>query len=82
MLSTLLFCRFTAAIDAINMQLEQHAQARQELQFLNCGHLFLEDGNPDWIQPSLMPDGLNLSQEGMQQLASCLDPAVQVTPFA
>ena len=77
--SRLLLSRFTEAIDSINKQLEQHAEAKQDVHFTDCGHHFVSDGASGQIRSSLMPDGLNLSQAGMEELASCLDPTIQVT---
>lgn len=38
-------CRFTAAIEAINERLEQYADGRKQVNFLDCSQSFTED-NP------------------------------------
>lgn len=39
------FCRFTASIDAINERLEQYADGRKQIEYLDCSQGFVED-NP------------------------------------
>ena len=39
------WCRFTAAIEAINERLEQYAGGRKQVSYLDCSQSFIED-NP------------------------------------
>ena len=40
---SLLFCRFSSAIEAINDRLEQYADGRKQVKFLDCSSIFIED---------------------------------------
>lgn len=66
--------KFTPAIQSINTDLQQFADSRDELHFVDCGQGFTYDGDSGRIHAALMPDGVNLNRAGMEQLASCLDP--------
>lgn len=74
----MLLCRFTHAVDSINTQLQQFASTREAIHVSMCGHFFLDTAHPEQIHSELMPDGLNLSQDGMELFASCLEPTIQV----
>ena len=49
------------------------------MHFLDCGDDFTYDGKAGRIHASLMPDGVNLNAAGMEQLATCLQPVIQVS---
>ena len=49
------------------------------MHFLDCGDDFTYDGEAGRIHASLMPDGVNLNAAGMEQLATCLQPVIQVS---
>ena len=79
LLQRLTLCRrFTPAIQSINADLQQFADSRDELHFVDCGQGFTYDGDSGRIHAALMPDGVNLNRAGMEQLASCLDPITHV----
>jgi len=38
-----LLCRFSSAIEAINDRLEQYADGRKQVKFLDCSNIFIEN---------------------------------------
>ncbi|KAK9789385.1 hypothetical protein WJX73_007156 [Symbiochloris irregularis] len=70
-------CRFTAPIEAANERLQAYAASRKRVDFVECGHVFLEkhkeSGKVELIA-ELMPDVLHPSAHGMDLLAQCLQP--------
>ncbi len=40
-----MLCRFSSAIEAINDRLEQYADGRKQVKYLDCSSIFVED-NP------------------------------------
>ncbi|KAK9794078.1 hypothetical protein WJX73_009937 [Symbiochloris irregularis] len=74
---TLQPCRFTAPIEAANERLQAYAASRKRVNFVDCGHLFVEkhkeSGEVELIG-ELMPDVLHPSAQGMDLLAQCLQP--------
>lgn len=73
--------KFTPAIIAINDRLEQYADGRKQVTYLDCSATFVEN-NPkveggQRINIGHMPDVLHPNAAGMEQmLTTCLDPAL------
>ncbi|KAA6429481.1 MAG: hypothetical protein FRX49_00873 [Trebouxia sp. A1-2] len=78
--------RFSSAIEAINDRLEQYADGRKQVKFLDCSSIFIEDNakleGGQKIRLDHMPDVLHPNAAGMEQLlTTCLDPALGLKPL-
>lgn len=55
------------------------ADNTEKVNFLDCGHIFIEAGGG--IKGALMPDALHPGPEGMRLLAACLQPELDRLVF-
>ncbi|KAK9805428.1 hypothetical protein WJX73_004800 [Symbiochloris irregularis] len=69
---------FTAAIDATNRCLQAYAALHERVDFVSCGHVFLQKLQGSGAEVLVkMPDGLHPNAEGMELLAQCLKPHLE-----
>lgn len=78
--------KFSSAIEAINDRLEQYADGRKQVKFLDCSSIFIENNakleGGQKIRLDHMPDVLHPNAAGMEQLlTTCLDPALGLKPL-
>eukprot|EP00884_Botryococcus_braunii_P013805 jgi/Botrbrau1/22425/Bobra.0091s0027.1 len=66
-------CKWTGTIEATNKALAAFAKKTDNVEFVDCGAPFVEEGR---IREELMPDVLHPNAAGMRTVVECLKPFV------